>query len=164
MMSTTATAHIEIDENGVAWISDTTVKVIELVIDRLVHGSSPEEMYFQFPHLSLAQIHAALAYYYDNQAALDTEIERRSQEAKALANEISDSPLRQKLLALRAARTKGQSSMLVFRKGKGHDTWHWCRSCSSWPTNNYEERASRPTAGEFCNECQVKQRAGTCHE
>jgi uncharacterized protein (DUF433 family) len=162
-MSTTATTHIEIDENGVAWISDTTVKVIELVVDRVVHGSSPEEMYFQFPHLSLAQIHAALAYYYDNQAALDTEIERRSREAKSLAQEISDSPLRQKLLALRAARTSRPSSVIVFRKGQGHDTWHSCVSCSTWPTSNYEEIHFRPTTGEFCNECQAMQRAGTCH-
>jgi uncharacterized protein (DUF433 family) len=163
-MSTIATAHIEIDENGVAWISGTKVKVIEIVIDRIVHGSSPEEMYFQYPHLSLAQIHAALAYYYDNQAALEAEIERRWQEANALANEISDSPLRQKLLALRKARTKGQSSVLVYRRGKGHETWHWCRNCSTWPTNDYEESSSRPTAGEFCNQCHGKQRAETCHQ
>ncbi|HEX8919827.1 MAG TPA: DUF433 domain-containing protein, partial [Pyrinomonadaceae bacterium] len=68
-MSTSALAHIEIDDNGVAWIDDTKVKVIEVVIDKIAHGSSPEEMHFQYPHLSLSQIHAALAYYYDNQAA-----------------------------------------------------------------------------------------------
>src|ERR687885_368023 len=106
MMPTIATAHIEIDENGVAWIDDTKVKVIEIVIDKIVHGSSPEEMHFQYPHLSLAQIHAALAYYYDNQDALEAEIDRRWEEADALAKEISDSSLRQKLLALKKAQTK----------------------------------------------------------
>src|SRR5205085_10867451 len=103
-MSTTATAHIEIDENGVAWIDDTKVKVIEIVIDKIVHGSSPEEMHFQYPHLSLAQIHAALAYYYDNQATLQADIERRWQDADGLAKKISDSALRQKLLTLKKAR------------------------------------------------------------
>lgn len=105
-MSTITTAHIEIDENGVAWIDDTKVKVIEVVIDKIVHGSSPEEMHFQYPHLSLAQIHAALAYYYDNQAELEAEIDRRWEEADALAKEISDSPLRQKLLTLKKTRPK----------------------------------------------------------
>ena len=105
-MSTIATAHIEIDEHGVAWIDDTKVKVIEIIIDKTVHGSSPEEMHFQYPHLSLAQIHAALAYYYDNQAALEAEIEQRWEEADALAKEISDAPLRQKLLTLKKARPK----------------------------------------------------------
>jgi len=96
-----ATAHIEIDDNGVAWIDDTKVKVIELVVDKIAHGSSPEEMHFQYPHLSLAQIHAALAYYYDNQNALEAEIERRWEEANALAKELSDPSLREKLLKLK---------------------------------------------------------------
>jgi len=105
-VSTAVTAHIEIDENGVAWIDDTKVKVIEVVLDKIVHGSSPEEMHFQYPHLSLAQIHAALAYYYDNQAALGAEIERRLRDADELAHKISDSSLRQKLLALKETGTK----------------------------------------------------------
>ena len=107
-MSTIATAHIEVDENGVAWIDDTKVKVIEIIIDKIVHGSSPEEMHFQYPHLSLAQIHAALAYYYDNQAALEAELELRWREADELAKKISDSSLRQKLLALKEAQNKHQ--------------------------------------------------------
>src|ERR1044071_5273233 len=100
-MSTVATAHIEVDEDGVAWIDDTRVKVIEVVTDKIVHGSSPEELHFQYPHLSLAQIHAALAYYYDNQTALDAEIERRCKEGDELACRVSDPTLRERLLALK---------------------------------------------------------------
>lgn len=88
-----------------AWIDDTRVKVVEVVVDKLAHGSSPEELHFQYPHLSLAQIHAALAYYYDNQTVLDAEIERRWSEADELAGRISDPTLRQKLLALKEGRT-----------------------------------------------------------
>jgi uncharacterized protein (DUF433 family) len=163
-MSTVVTAHIEIDENGVAWIDNTQVKVIEVVIDKIVHGSSPEELHFQYPHLSLAQIHAALAYYYDNQTSLDAEIERRWREADELAQNISDSPLRQKLLTLKEARTNIRSSVVTYRRRMNNDTWHWCRNCSTWPTNDYEESPSRPTVGELCNECHGKQRAGTCHQ
>ena len=105
-MSIITAAHIDIDDEGVAWIDDTRVKVIEVVMDRIVHGSSPEEIHFQYPHLSLAQIHAALAYYYDNQTALDAQIERRWQEADALAKKISDSSLRQKLLTLKDTRAR----------------------------------------------------------
>lgn len=163
-MSTIATAHIEIDDNGVAWIDDTKVKVIELVIDKIAHGSSPEEMHFQYPHLSLAQIHAALAYYYDNQAALEAEIKRRWEEADALVKEISDSSLRQKLLKLKNERPRVKYSAVVYRRREGHDTWHWCSNCSTWPTNNYEESSSKPTSGEYCNECSAKQTAGSCHQ
>src|SRR5512144_1618900 len=70
-----AATHIQLDEKGVAWIDNTRVKVIEVVLDKLAHGSSPEELHFQYPHLSLSQIHAALAYYYDHQVELDADIE-----------------------------------------------------------------------------------------
>jgi uncharacterized protein (DUF433 family) len=163
-MSTIAPAHIEIDENGVAWIDDSKVKVIEIVIDKLAHGSSPEEMHFQYSHLSLAQIHAALAYYYDNQAALEAELELRREEAEALAKEISDSSLRQKLLTLKKAQTKIKHSVTVYRRRDEHDTWHWCINCSTWPTDNYQESFSKPTFGELCKECKAKLMAGNCRQ
>jgi len=100
---TTAAAtatHIRLDAHGVAWIDHTKVKVIEVVVDKLAHGSSPEEMHFQYPHLSLAQIHAALAYYYDHQAELDAEIHRRWREVNELAAQEGESPLRKRLRAL----------------------------------------------------------------
>ena len=88
---------------GVAWIHGTKVKVIEVALDKLAHGSSPEEMPFQYPHLSLAQIHAALAYY-DHQTELDAEIERRWLEVGELVARQADSPLRQRLRELKKLR------------------------------------------------------------
>src|SRR5215467_8252262 len=100
-MSTVAAAHIEIDDNGVAWITDANTKVIEVVLDKLAYGWSPEEIHFQHSYLSLAQIYAALAHYYDHQAELDAEIERRRREAERLSEAASDRAFRQRLLALR---------------------------------------------------------------
>ena len=68
---------IELDENGVPWITGANTKVVEVVLDKMAHDSSPEEMHEQYPHLSLAQIHAALSYYYEHQAEVDADIERR---------------------------------------------------------------------------------------
>lgn len=104
-MSSIATTHIETDDHGVAWIADTRVKGIEIATDKLAHGSSPEEIYFQYPHLSLAQIHAALAYYYDHQAELDAEIKSRRLEADELASRVSDTGLRNKLIASKKSPT-----------------------------------------------------------
>ena len=101
MIAVTPT-HIELDEQGVAWISGTKVKVIEVALDKLAHGSSPEEMHFQHPHLSLAQIHAALSYYYDHQAELDAEIGRRWLEVNEAAAREADSPLRRRLRELKS--------------------------------------------------------------
>jgi uncharacterized protein (DUF433 family) len=91
---------IELDEQGVAWISGTRVKVIEVALDKLAHGSSPEEMAFQYPHLSLAQIHAALAYYYEHQRELDADIQRHWLEVKERAAQETDSPLQRRLREL----------------------------------------------------------------
>lgn len=68
---------IELDEEGVPWITGANTKVVEVVLDKMAHNSSPEEMHEQYPHLSLAQIHAALSYYYEHQAEVDADIERR---------------------------------------------------------------------------------------
>jgi uncharacterized protein (DUF433 family) len=95
---------IELDENGVAWISGTKVKVIEVATDKLAHGSSPEEMRFQYPHLSLAQIHAALAYYYEHQEEFDAEIIRQANWAAEMAEKAKDSPLQKRLRELKKGR------------------------------------------------------------
>ena len=99
-MVAVATAHIHCDKRGVAWIDDTNVKVIEVVIDTLAHGSSPEEIHFQYPHLSLAQIYAALSYYYDHQETFDATIEQQLQKVGNLAAQAIDSPVRRRLQAL----------------------------------------------------------------
>src|SRR5215469_2402445 len=100
-MPAVAQSLIELDDQSVAWISDTKVKVIEIALDKLVHGSSPEEMHFQYPHLSLAQIYAALAYYYEHQSDLDADIQRRWQIVNDLAAKEPDSPLRERLRELK---------------------------------------------------------------
>ena len=94
-------SQIELDDRGVAWITGANTKVIEVVLDKIAYGWSPEEMHLQHPHLSLAQIHAALSYYYEHQEELDADIERRHNEVQRMAAESADSPLRRKLLNLR---------------------------------------------------------------
>jgi uncharacterized protein (DUF433 family) len=103
-MAAVVSTLVELDERGVAWITGTKVKVIEVATDKLAHGSSPEEMHLQYPHLSLAQIHAALAYYYEHQGELDADIERRWLEVKKLAAQEADSPLQRRLRELREQR------------------------------------------------------------
>ncbi len=100
-MSGVTTTHIQIDDQGVAWIVGANTKVVEVVLDKLAYGWSPEEIHLQHPHLSLAQIHSAFAYYYENKEKLDAQIEREYQEAEALVTQASNPALRQKLLKLK---------------------------------------------------------------
>lgn len=94
-------AHIFRDGAGVAWIDRTRVKVIEVALDHVAYGWSTEEIHRQHPHLSLAQIHAALGYYYDHQAAFDAEMAQSLGEADRLAAASTDTPLRRRLRLLR---------------------------------------------------------------
>src|SRR6266699_6714891 len=91
---------IELDEHGVPWISGANTKVVEVVLDKMAYGWSPEEMHRQHPHLSMAQIHAALSYYYEHQNEVDADIERRDRYVEELRAQQPDSPLRQRLQAL----------------------------------------------------------------
>jgi uncharacterized protein (DUF433 family) len=103
-MSTGLTTQIEIDARGVAWVAGANTKVKEIVLDKLAYGWSPEEMHFQHPHLSMAQIHAALAYYYENQEKIDEEIRRDLEEVDQLRSESESSDLRSKLQSIRKTR------------------------------------------------------------
>lgn len=102
-MIVTLTTQIELDERGIAWIAGSGVKVTEVVLNKLVHGWSPEETHFQHPHLSLAQIHAALAYYYENEARLNDQIRNDLKESEALQPQASDPNSRARLNNLKRA-------------------------------------------------------------
>lgn len=100
-MSKTLTTHIRLDEHDVAWLDDSNVKVIEVALDKIAHGLSPEEIYDQHGgYLSMAQIHAALTHYYDHQTEFDAEIERQHAEYKQLRTQSLDSPGRRRLRSL----------------------------------------------------------------
>ena len=100
-MTAVLESYIEIDDNQVAWVADTKVKVIEVALDKLAHGSSPEEIHFQHPHLSMAQIHAALSYYYTHREELENQILQRLNEVSKLTAQNKNSPLQKKLRELK---------------------------------------------------------------
>jgi uncharacterized protein (DUF433 family) len=100
MLTAEPIAHIYRDAAGVAWIDRTRVKVMEVALDHLANSWSAEEIHRQHPDLSLAQIHAALGYYYDHQAAFDQQIAQDLSEADRLAGSTADSPLRRRLRLL----------------------------------------------------------------
>ena len=84
---------IELDESGRAFVAGTRVKVIEIALDQIANGWTPQEIYLQHaPTLSMAQIHAALSYYYENQTEYDAEIEQQVNEIEARRRDAGESP------------------------------------------------------------------------
>ena len=101
-MPTTEITHIHRDAEGKAWIDNTNIKVIEVALDYLASGSTPEEIHVQYPDLSPAQIYAALGFYYDHRDEFDSAIESslKDNDQQWAANQ--DSPLRSRLRRLGA--------------------------------------------------------------
>ena len=91
--------HIILDEKGVPIIEGTNMKVVELALEAIAYGWSPDESHFQHPYLSLGQIHSALAYYWDHTEELDQDIERRMKNAERIRQTVGASVIKDKLKA-----------------------------------------------------------------
>ncbi len=89
--------HIVLDKKRVPIIAGTSMKVIELILDHKAYGWSPEELQFQHPFLTMGQIHSALAYYWDHQNELDSDIEQRLKMADEIRQTIKPSSLEARL-------------------------------------------------------------------
>ncbi len=50
-------------------------------------GETPEEIAANYGHLSLAQVHAALTYYYANKAEIEADLEAEEREYEELAKQ-----------------------------------------------------------------------------
>ena len=97
--------YIEFDSNGRARIAGTRFK-IRILGELHAHGGmSVAELVENYPDLSLAQIHAGLAYYFAHKTKFDEEIEALRQQADAYhaANPLPPA-LAEKLQAARLAK------------------------------------------------------------
>jgi uncharacterized protein (DUF433 family) len=75
--------HIKKDPDvcgGSPVIEGTRFPVRSVVFYALKIGLTPEEIVEKFPHLSLAQIYDALAYYYDNRVEIEQDILENTEE------------------------------------------------------------------------------------
>jgi uncharacterized protein (DUF433 family) len=82
---------------GKPHIAGHRVKVQHVVIWHERLGQSPEEIVATYPTLSLAEVHAALAYYFSHRAEIDAEIRADEEFVAELRAGAGPSPLEQKL-------------------------------------------------------------------
>jgi hypothetical protein len=50
----------------------------------------------------------------------------------------------------------------IYRKSNDSVTWHFCRNCSYWPAEDYEDQMQPPGTGQICNECKALLVARNC--
>jgi uncharacterized protein (DUF433 family) len=75
------------------------IRVAQIVTDYLAHGWSVDEMCRQHSYLMPAEAHATMAYYYDHQEEIETEIQQELLEADRARTQAPPTAL---LLRLRA--------------------------------------------------------------
>lgn len=91
--------HIVLTQDQVALIEGTTLKVVELVMAQRAYGWTPEEIQINHRYLSMSQIYAALAYYWDHRSTLEADIQRRENYVKQFEQQDQDSPFVSRLKA-----------------------------------------------------------------
>ena len=61
-------------------------------------GESPDEILTHYPHITLSDVYAALAYYYDNRQAVDQQATEDEAFVDDLRKELGPGPLEKKLV------------------------------------------------------------------
>ena len=92
--------HIEKIEGESAHLSRLPrIRVAQIVIDHLNHGWSADEICIHYPHLKLAEVHSALAYYFDHQPEIDAEIEQEQRGIEESRKQAGRTPVESRLRA-----------------------------------------------------------------
>jgi hypothetical protein len=76
------------------------MKVSELVREHLGYGWSADELQEQHPYLTLGQIHATLAFFYDHQPDFEAQLRGQEDELTRLRERTGESSLQRRLRAL----------------------------------------------------------------
>src|SRR5688572_16726770 len=97
VMTTVAVGHVVIDDRGRARLEGSRIRVIDLVMARMANGWTPEELQQQYPHLTLAQVYGALAYYHAHKEQLDAEIRESGEIADRMRAQAGESPIVKRL-------------------------------------------------------------------
>jgi uncharacterized protein (DUF433 family) len=76
---------------GRACIAGHRIRVLDIFVWNQMRGYSPDKIVEMFPGISLADVHAALAYYFDNRSEIDEEF---ASDERAAAELLSKHPSR----------------------------------------------------------------------
>lgn len=91
--------HISVDERGVAYIAGTRIKVQQIVREKFAQGKTPEAIQASHPHLTLAQVYAALAYYCDHQEEVNAQMAASDAYAEQMREQAGESAFGQRMEA-----------------------------------------------------------------
>jgi uncharacterized protein (DUF433 family) len=89
--------------SGQPRIAGTRIKVKHVYVWVEQMGMSPAQVVAEYPHLTMAQVHAALAYYWSHQDEIQRDIENEEKLVAELEAKAGPSKLQERLAGLNAA-------------------------------------------------------------
>jgi uncharacterized protein (DUF433 family) len=93
---------------GKPCVIGTRIRVQDIYVWHELQGRTPDEIVSRYPQLTLADVHAALAYYWDHRDEVDQQI-RESDELLEMMKRSHPSKLQQKLAGAQASRDQVSS-------------------------------------------------------
>ncbi|QEG33538.1 DUF433 domain-containing protein [Bythopirellula goksoeyrii] len=90
-MSPVITQHIEMMPSALhgekAVIAGTRIRVMDVYTWHVEMGKSAQQIVEEFPHLKLADIYAAMTYYWDNEEYMKEQMNRENKAAEEATNQ-----------------------------------------------------------------------------
>jgi len=104
-MAPVITKHIESVPGkcgGKPCVAGTRIRVWDVYVHHELQGESADEVIAAFPSLTLANVHAALAYYFDHKAEIDAEMKEADEYVEAMKKITGLGPLARRLASMDA--------------------------------------------------------------
>jgi uncharacterized protein (DUF433 family) len=87
-MQPVAIQHIEMRPSAIhgekACIAGTRISVQDVYVWHELMGKTPDQIVLEYPFLTLAQVHAALAYFYDHAQEIREQVKQGREEAERI--------------------------------------------------------------------------------
>jgi uncharacterized protein (DUF433 family) len=102
-MTTSTASHVEKVPGkcgGKPCVAGTRIRVWDIYVLHELQGKSADEVVAAYPELSLADVYAALAYYFDHKLEIDTEMKAADEYAEEVKQLLGPGPLAKKLLSM----------------------------------------------------------------
>jgi uncharacterized protein (DUF433 family) len=99
-MELTLNSHIEITPGvcgGKPRVAGHRIRVQDIAVWHEMNGQSANEIVARFPQLTLADVHSALAYYFDHRDEIQRQMREDEDFVEALKAQLGPGPLARKL-------------------------------------------------------------------
>jgi uncharacterized protein (DUF433 family) len=99
--------HIQIDPaTGKPCIAGSRIRVWDVYVLHERQGRTADEIVAAYPHITLADVHAALAYYWDNKHEIARQMKLADEFVEQIKADNGPGPLAKKLAAMDSGRDK----------------------------------------------------------